>query len=415
MKRAFIRLFGCVLSAIGLGVSYDTTMTVVLGDKAAPGAAWAASISGCLFNSGCIPGTISGAINLKITGYCTGIGSNITYNVVLAPWYVGWLNHEYNGGNNLMTGDWPLIYERGFKTSAMNLRFSGDSFSGSVNGFFVGTQRNVKGTNGDVLALCDNDQWLSGAHLGHSTGISDYPNARSFRGGCVMNRDEVGDFSYESQYDGDGTKKYGAVYLYGAQPFVDAKCCEYSGSGSNLNSTSCKCFYAPATKSYDYKYYETRSPSKPNAGWRSASTVTLYEPFVLYYLEGCEVGYYKDKQLNGESGNFALNLLSPGGGGAVATNSYITDVCAYKQAGTTPSDENATRNYENIWTVCQQCAEMTELHLQNRYKPTISSWGKATPTTGIYGVGDGTCRVDVSDVQDEIGTYNFTQSCAPTY
>ncbi len=46
MKRAFIRLFGCILSAIGLSMSYDTTMTVILGEDAAPGAAWAASGSG---------------------------------------------------------------------------------------------------------------------------------------------------------------------------------------------------------------------------------------------------------------------------------------------------------------------------------------------------------------------------------
>ena len=416
MRRAFIRLFGCVLSAIGLGVSYDTTMTVVLGDKAAPGAAWAASgASGCFFNSGCVPATstLSGAINLKMSGSCTVDGSDITYNVVLVPWYVGWLNHNYNNGNNSMTGDWPLIYTNGFKTSAMALGFSGDSFSGNVSGYFVGTWRNVKGTAGDILDLCDNDQWLSGAHLGLSTGIGDNPSSRSFRGSCVMNRDEVGGFSYE--YYSEGTMKYGAVYLYGSEPFRNAGCCEYSGSGSDSNSTSCPCFYAPATKSYSYKYYETASYSKPNPGWRSTSTVTFYEPFVFYYFEGCKKGYYKEKLLNGESGNFALNLLSHDAYAGMASNSYIRDVCAYRQVGTTPSDENATRNYENIWGLCQECDEMTELYLQNRYKPTISSWGKAEPTTSANGVGDSTCRVDVSSVKDEIGTYNFTESCTPTY
>ncbi len=41
MKRAFIRLFGCILSAIGLSMSYDATFTVLLDDESAPGAAWA--------------------------------------------------------------------------------------------------------------------------------------------------------------------------------------------------------------------------------------------------------------------------------------------------------------------------------------------------------------------------------------
>ena len=117
-----------------------------------------------------------------VSGSCTVDGSDITYNVVLVPWYVGWLNHNYNNGNNSMTGDWPLIYTNGFKTSAMALGFSGDSFSGNVSGYFVGTWRNVKGTAGDILDLCDNDQWLSGAHLGLSTGIGDNPSSRSFRG-----------------------------------------------------------------------------------------------------------------------------------------------------------------------------------------------------------------------------------------
>lgn len=410
MRRAFIRLFGCVLSAIGLGVSYDTTMTVVLGDKAAPGAAWAAS--GCYFNSGCVPATatLSGAINLKMTGHCTGNGSDIVYNVVLAPWYVGWLNHNYNNGSNRMTGDWPLIYGNVGQTSAMDLGFSGDGFTGSISGYFVGTSRNVKGTAGDVLELCNNDGYVSGAHLGLSTGIGDNPSSRSFRGSCVMNRDEVGGFSYENP--SEGTKKYGAVYLYRPTPFINAGCCEYSASTSS--STSCKCFYAPATTGYGYQYYETASYSKP-AGWRTASTVTFYEPFVLYYFEGCQTGYYKEKLLELESANFALNLLSNGAYAALKSNSYISDLCAYKQAGTTPSDENATRNYENIWTVCQKCGEMTDLHLQNRYKPTISSWGKAEPVASAAGAGDSTCRVKVSGVEDEIGTYRFTESCTPTY
>lgn len=409
MRRAFIRLFGCVLSAIGLGVSYDTTMTVVLGDKAAPGAAWAASE--CYFNSGCVPDALSGADNLKMTGQCTGNGSNIVYNVVLAPWYVGWLNHNYKNGSNPMTGVWPLIYGDENQISAMNLGFSGEKISAFISGFFVGTSRNVKGTAGDVLELCNNDAYASGAHLGLSTGFGDNPSALSFRSSCVMNRDEVGGFSYENL--SEGTKKYGAVYLYRPDPFINAGCCEYSGSTSS--STSCKCFYAPATTGYGYQYYEAASYSKP-AGWRSASTVTFYEPFVLYFFEGCQTGYYKEKQLELESANFALNLLSYGAYAGLISNSYIEDLCAYKQvAVSTPSDENASRNYENIWDVCQKCGEMTELYLQNRYVPTISSWGKAEPVASVAGTGDSTCRVKVSDVEDEIGIYNFTQSCTPTY
>ena len=46
MKRAFIRLFGCILSAIGLSMSYDATFTILLDDKSAPGAAWASGSTG---------------------------------------------------------------------------------------------------------------------------------------------------------------------------------------------------------------------------------------------------------------------------------------------------------------------------------------------------------------------------------
>ena len=136
MKRAFIRLFGCILSAIGLSMSYDTTFTVLLDDESAPGVAWASGTTGSgSGGSGTI--TVPGTLLPGFSGNCSKEGMNVSYEVYLSDyWYVGWLNLNYAG--SVPYNKWPTVCQA---LSTFNTRFSGDSHVYDLIGDFASTSR----------------------------------------------------------------------------------------------------------------------------------------------------------------------------------------------------------------------------------------------------------------------------------
>ena len=123
MKRAFIRLFGCILSAIGLSMSYDTTFTMLLDADSAPGAAWASGSGSTGSGSTTSGGTVPGYILAGLTGVCSYDDMNVTYDVYLSEyWYVGWLNLNYEG--TVPYDQWPVMCGGGWEFA---LSFSGTS------------------------------------------------------------------------------------------------------------------------------------------------------------------------------------------------------------------------------------------------------------------------------------------------
>ncbi len=119
MKRAFIRLFGCILSAIGLSMSYDTTMTVILGEDAAPGAAWA---------SGSGSGNTSSGGGGSSAGHkCTNDTNEVFIYDVLSTmtWTVGW--NAPNGAGAFKT----------LKTKLNNVDYVDNTFTISGEGFDI--------------------------------------------------------------------------------------------------------------------------------------------------------------------------------------------------------------------------------------------------------------------------------------
>ncbi len=423
MKRVFIRLFGCVLSAIGLGASYDTTMTLVMGKDKAPGSAWAAANDSCYYNSGCIPSgmyTSSSGIT-GITSECNNEdGGKYSYHVLLRPFYVGWLNKSYSG--TPITGEWPLNFGGNSRVD-IDYTFSGTGGIYPLQGSFYKCTSNTPQAS-TTLSLCSR---YDGIGYGTSTGVGDSPDNLSFRNGCVLNSEEVGGVSYDNYYA--GSKRYGAVYMYSPQPFIDLGCCSYgggsgssgstsSGSGSSGSgaastsgtTTSCKCYYAQATQEYSYYYYKTAS-STDTAGWVYTHTVPFYEPFVFYYFEGCEEGNYQVQTFaSSEDRNFGINLMTSTSWVRLRDgDGKITSLCNYELVGssmTTIKDgENAF--YENIWNACEICPEMTSIRNSSSFSPSITSMGTASFVTGSNTT---LCYANVRDNKDATGTFNLT-SC----
>jgi len=124
MKRAFIRLFGCVLSAIGLSMSYDTTMTVVLDDEFGFGGAYAAPTHSILqqYSTG---GTGTGLGYVYSEGTCDsaeGLSSDnyvYKYYRLIVPYYQGMLSSS--ASSDFRNNVWFATY------SSASLSWSGST------------------------------------------------------------------------------------------------------------------------------------------------------------------------------------------------------------------------------------------------------------------------------------------------
>ncbi len=404
MKRAFIRLFGCILSAIGLSMSYDTTFTVLLDDDSMPGAAWAAesgsgtgSGSGEVFSEGYVPTVPNAIIVSGLTGFCTSAenGVDVGYNVVLSRWYVGWMNHNYSGWPNAISY-WPVATSDGISRD-MDLTFSGTNQSFLMRGEFVETN-SMKG--GALSNFCTGRYGIA---LGVATGIGEDYVGGSWRSSCFLNADEVR--IYQGSY---GTTSYGAVYLPVATPFTQAGCCLVTSS-SQATGTGCKCFYGAADRSYSYTGYITAGLGI-SAQRVSTATVPFYQPYVLYWFNGCKPGFYMNSVMTGADANFALDLLT-----SKYTNMDLTEsVCIKDRLGeaTMPLTEAGTAHYKNIWGNCGSCPSMDSIKNSSSFSPTITSNGTMSLTTSDSGTGIGTCNATVKGAKDATGTFDIVGSCS---
>ena len=414
MKRAFIRLFGCILSAIGLSMSYDTTFTMLLDDDLAPGAAWAAEAGSgtgsgaCVYGTGdCYPSIPSGILVSGLNGTCDYSGENVSYFVVVAPWYVGWLNVDYTGSGGVPYANWPV---GDFSTSdsvTMNLVFSGSSNTYTMSGTFGATMYGTGGLNSSygaaqAISWCNNSWGLSVGLLYQGSSNTSYP---SWRNRCILNTEEAGDSN--RTYD---LYIWSAVYMPFPDAFQNLGCCSY-GSGST--GGGCKCYYAPATQAYSYKAYGKTEVGAGNAKI-STSTVPFYEPFVFYSYKSCDAGYMPTGAIAGTTdANFAVALLREYG------NSYFDlaegSVCPNYDFGTTSSfgwQTEAGGLYSYKWNNCAECSDYTAMSNSSSFSPTITSIG--TPT---YKTSDtvNRCNVSVKGVEDASGTFDIVGNCYYDY
>ncbi|MBQ8686669.1 MAG: hypothetical protein IJ517_02820 [Alphaproteobacteria bacterium] len=401
MKRAFIRLFGCILSAIGLSMSYDTTFTILLDDDSAPGALWASGTgtgSGAgVFSEGAVPTVPNSIIVSGLSGSCSSDvnGVNAGYSVVLSSWYVGWMNHNYSGWPTAIS-DWPVVTADSIHRE-MNLTFSGTYQEYSMIGNFSRTDSMKGGATSD---FCTGSYGIA---LGVATGLGDDPVGASWRNSCVRNVDEV--VVYASS---QGTTSYGAVYVPVATPFIQAGCCLVTSS-SYATGTGCKCFYGTADRSYSYTGYITAGVGL-SAQSVSTATVPFYQPYVLYWFEGCRSGFYMNSVMTGTDANFALDLLT-----SKYTEMDLTEtVCITSRlAGSTmPVTDTADAYYNNIWYNCGSCPTMDSISNVSSFSPTITSNGTMSLTASDSGTGISTCNATVNGAKDATGTFNIVGSCS---
>ena len=408
MKRAFIRLFGCVLSAIGLSMSYDTTFSVLLGDESAPGALWASgtgSGSGCLYKDGCYPYVPSGFLVSGVSGSCSYDRMNVGYNVLLVPWYVGWLNPSYSteGSRLDLRAEWPVA---GSVDVEMNLQFSGTSDIYVMSGMFgatnIGARRYDSNTQQYYWPTPDLCTGNYGVSLGMATGVGEGPGNLSFRNMCVLNLNEG--FSDLNYYD----YVYTAVYLPSAVPFNSFGCCLYKDG--DASDTSCPCYYAQASKSYDYKAYNSDT-----SAYEAKETVPFYEPFILYYYNGCKNGYYQNALFTGTDANFAISLM------AYTTPTLCGDVANGNPCPTDLDDsimgmvhtEVTDVLYKNFWDNCDACPTMQSIENASSFIPTITDLGTVTALSSDAGeTGAAACNVSVKGAKNSKGTLNIVDPCS---
>ena len=424
MKRAFIRLFGCILSAIGLSMSYDTTFTVLLGDESAPGAAWAASGtgSGCDYSLGtCYPAIPNSFVVTGLTGSCSFNGERVSYFVVLAPWYVGWLNVDYTGAGGVPYDNWPVGDFSASERVAMNLMFSGSSRTYVMDGTFGASSYGTGSLSASSVSPAQRIDWCynngNGISLGLPTNLGHISEAavNSMRNSCVLNTEEAGNSN--RTYD---LYVWSAVYMPTSDAFQNMGCCLYASStgtsGSSGTGTSagdgCKCYYAQATQEYPYTAYGRTEVGTTNHKI-STSTVPFYEPFVFYHYNGCKAGYTPTGTVTGTDANFAIALLSPHTDFIVLVEegSHCPDLYSDIDAGTYGIFREQSAEYPNFiynWKNCDMCSTYTDIANKSTYSPTITNVGTATEETSET---VNRCYVDVNGVKDASGTFNFTSTC----
>ena len=411
MKRAFIRLFGCVLSAIGLSMSYDTTFTMLLDDDSTAGVAWAAGTSstgtgtGCVYGTGdCYPTIPSGFLVSGLTGTCIYNGENVGYFVVLSPWYVGWLNVDYTGAGGVPYGNWPLGDFSNSEAVSMNVTFSGkDSYT--MSGNFGATMYGTGGLHSsygtaEEITWCINNSW--GLSVGQLYQGNDNSSYSSWRNRCVLNTEEAGDSN--RTYD---LYVWSAVYMAYPNKFEELGCCQYSTGASAEDG--CKCFYAPATQAYSYNAYGTTDIGTSNRKI-STSTVPFYEPFVFYSYKSCQPGYMPTGTITGTDANFAVAFLRE------YVDSYF-DLEAGKLCPESAIDASFTAGwltdagvtmYSYKWDNCTKCDDYTAISNSSSFSPTITNFGTATSLTSSD---VDKCYVRVKGVKNAIGTFNIVEDC----
>ena len=393
MKRAFIRLFGCILSAIGLSMSYDTTFTILLDDESAPGALWA---SGTGTGSGA---TIPGTLLAGLSGNCSYEGMNVSYEVYLSDyWYVGWLNLNYAGSGGVPYDIWPTVCEA---LSTFNTSFSGSSLVYDLIGGFASTTRgsgNVYDSRKTVDLCTGKYGYVIGMATGLGEGTADA--IESWRNQCVM--DTRSPNCTYNQYS------YGAVYLPASAGFNNMGCC-YVTSSSYATGTGCKCFYGPADRAYTYTYV-----SKSNTNTRTTTTtVPFRDVFLDFSYGGCKAGWYSKANIAANT-QFVQALMSD------KTLAINMDYDGVHQP--CPQDltsqylsltfETLTTHFTDFWDNCDACYAMTSISNSSSFSPTITSNGTMSLTASDSGTGISTCNATVKGAKDATGTFDVVGSCS---
>ncbi len=435
MKRAFIRLFGCILSAIGLSMSYDTTLTVLLDDDSAPGVAYAA-LSGVTggdgdgtgtgtgscpngYSSGCnieVPGAHAG---WAVVGTCDLGGHRMNYfTKFITGWYVAWPNYK-GGGVPTTKGsapdNWPYPV-RG--SSPRTIKFtvplgpaSGDLVS--MNGEYV----EIWGASGTICGDRNVPCFFGASNASYCVGENG-DLAGLQHGTCIANAsDNYGGLA--GSVDDLGTRMYGPIYRYGKDAFVKFGCGLALSDGTCASSY--KCCYGPTTDVYTV----TGCGSVHNYNtddWACGSVTTqrVAQPIVFYQFGGCAEQYYPKAAMTGANGRYAMDgfgMTGPYQGRRDLDGNIVYDACPggsnggngrrQKVWGTTVEEV-----YDFVFDTCDWCSDMTAIYNSSSFSPSITSMGTVTylPSDTVK-----TCRASVKGNKDSSGTFDIVGNCYYDY
>ena len=443
MKRAFIRLFGCILSAIGLSMSYDATFTVVLDDESAPGMAWAVSgstgadvavgdsgsggggTSGLMaFSSECsngyaasgctvvIPGAGAG---WDVSGTCDYEGHRMQYATkFITGWYVAWPNYKGGGvattyGSAPAGWPYPLLHPTVDNKFYINFSLTLDSGSGDAVG--------MSGTYKEVFSDIDGNSFDMCTGRNVPCYYPDYSGACTagrglYNGTCITNVDDgYGGLPSSIQ---ESMRMYGPIYRYGADAFVKFGCGLASSNGTCASSY--KCCYGPTTNVYTvtgcglYKNY-----NQDNWSCGSITTQRVVQPIVFYQFSGCSEQFYPNEAVAGANGNFSMDGFGSGGpynGKYDGYESYDFSACPGTDSDShlkdQPISSDSSKRYTFVFDTCKACSDMTAISNSSSFSPTITTMGTVTylPSNTVN-----TCRASVKGNKDSSGTFDIVGNC----
>ncbi len=393
MKRAFIRLFGCILSAIGLSMSYDATFTMLLDDDSAPGVAYGSTGTGSgsgggtssgdlvYADFGCEDGFETGRCVISAlgdgwvqTGYCNPAGQMVDYYVTLnRGWYVAWFNNPsvYSWGADLFDGGHSISmdYEGPIFSMGTGSGAAETAEAVTMNGLFYEVSGGV---------LC------TGVEQGYGS------CAFAMKTGCIGANGETVGFGTRCAKR-DGYSDY--LYMNGFQDFVNYGCKIFS----SCKSTD-KCCYAPAT-----------------VGTANGKTIPRFaEILVFYEFQNCDDGYYQIENM--KVGQKIYGKSSFQVGGPYTAGQDVANPCDIVGGNNTnPNTDTYGDTYRWTFDNCRSCPVMTSISNDYDFSPTITSFSVAQRLNAGDGVGVESCRYQVLNAKDSIGTFNIVDDCVYDY
>ena len=448
MKRAFIRLFGCILSAIGLSMSYDATFTVVLDDESAPGMAWAVSgstgadvavgdsgsggggTSGLMaFSSECsngyaasgctvvIPGAGAG---WDVSGTCDYEGHRMQYATkFITGWYVAWPNYKGGGvattyGSAPAGWPYPVLHVNG---SDINIKFSANLGSGgnegsvAMNGNYVEVGADV---NGNSFDLCTGRNIV--CHFGQSGSTSNCISAAGgfaglYYGTCIANVTD--NYGRRPSSSLPSSRQYGPIYRYGEDAFVQFGCGLANSNGTCASSY--ECCYGPTTNVYTVTGCGLDNDYNTDL-WSCGSITTqrVAQPIVFYQFSGCSEQFYPNEAMVGAAGRYAMDGFANDGPYQLKIDYETYNACPGADIGSMGfaskvfgAGEDQTV-YDFKWLTCKSCQDMTAISNSSSFSPSITTMGTVTylPSNTVD-----TCRASLKENKDSSGTFDIVGNC----
>ena len=422
MKRTLIRMLGCIMSAVGLGMTYDSTIQILTDDT--PGTAFAASTGtgNTVASYSCDKLYITSDVDYFDGGLSyekTLLNEKAKYTKTAEVWYVGYPNAYYSGQQT-----WPNSAQasdmKGISYAVTPLTAAAviESGSGQIlvadRALYYGIMYQVDfgcvSSGSDCYSSGFFDKAVYPLWGGYSSGLGNY-------GTCVL--DEGVAIYCPSSYISTGI-------------YTELGCCYAGGSGSSSGSSSgsCPCYYGPANTNYSYAYIQSYTDGSTEIV--ETTTNKLEVTTYTYTFNGCTAGYYTSQYDPSQSSSYTptsftfTNIagVGPWGDGVGSTDvmlnkdceiskfilpTYLTpcwDSACSNPSNTAPNSYNLVATYQP-GTCVNECPAMSSI---TNYTDVISF--SATDASSDSGVGNTTCNKTVTNAKDVSGTFDFVGTCS---